>query len=125
MSEQPGSRNLTHVYADRIRTDLARVEAEIAETHKQLEQLATDRSWLLGLLGHLSTDTQTPGGESLPDGAPAPEEATAPEEPEAVSQRSSPLSTPTVTRRSPARRCPGSAGAATARRHCAISLSVS
>lgn len=53
MSEQSATKSLTDVYADRIRADLARVDAEIAETHARLDRLAKDRGWLADLLDRL------------------------------------------------------------------------
>ncbi|MBM9508413.1 hypothetical protein [Actinacidiphila acididurans] len=61
MSEQSATQSLTDVYVDRIRADLARVDAEIAETHARLDRLAKDRGWLADLLDRLP-DTRRGAG---------------------------------------------------------------
>ncbi|MBM9503251.1 hypothetical protein [Actinacidiphila acididurans] len=60
MPKDPATNNLGDVYADRIRADLDRVDAEIAEVRSKLDRLAADRAWLTELLDRLPVPSPSP-----------------------------------------------------------------
>jgi hypothetical protein len=62
VSDQPSSKDLTSMYTERIRDDLARVDEEIAAARALLDKLTADRGWLVGLLGHLPPTPEGDGG---------------------------------------------------------------
>lgn len=67
MPQDPATNNLGDVYADRIRADLDRVDAEIAEMRSKLDRLAADRAWLTELLDRLPAPSPSPGVPSAAD----------------------------------------------------------